>query len=128
MKNLSQLAGKLKACGHPLRLEILCVIERGEDTCVSELWNFDYIWEVYKPVKQRQWGYYVLPVLYQDRFVGRFDGKYDTKSGTFNVITYHEEPNGLPITHSAVEAAFNRFLRYLGGDTIKLPAKRKRRK
>jgi DNA-binding transcriptional ArsR family regulator len=39
MENLSQLAGKLKACGHPLRLEILCAIERGEETCVSELWN-----------------------------------------------------------------------------------------
>lgn len=29
----------LKACGHPLRLKILCAIERGEETCVSELWN-----------------------------------------------------------------------------------------
>ena len=29
----------LKACGHPLRLEILCTIERGEETCVSELWT-----------------------------------------------------------------------------------------
>jgi hypothetical protein len=92
---------------------------------ISELWDFEYRWEVYKPVKQRRWGYYVLPVLYQDRFVGRFDGKYDTKSGAFNVIAYHEEPNGLPITHSAVEAAFSRFLRYLGGDEIKLPIKRK---
>lgn len=29
----------LKACGHPLRLKILCAIERGEKTCVSELWS-----------------------------------------------------------------------------------------
>ena len=29
----------LKACGHPLRLKILCAIEHGEETCVSELWN-----------------------------------------------------------------------------------------
>jgi len=29
----------LKACGHPLRLRILCAIEKGEQTCVSELWN-----------------------------------------------------------------------------------------
>ena len=36
---MSEVSGKLKACGHPLRLEILCVIERGEETCVSELWN-----------------------------------------------------------------------------------------
>jgi len=29
----------LKACGHPLRLKILCAIQKGEETCVSELWN-----------------------------------------------------------------------------------------
>ncbi len=31
-------AAKLKVCGHPLRLKILCVIER-EDSCVSDLWK-----------------------------------------------------------------------------------------
>ena len=29
----------LKACGHPLRLKILCAIERGEHACVSQLWT-----------------------------------------------------------------------------------------
>lgn len=29
----------MKACGHPLRLKILCAIQMGEETCVSELWN-----------------------------------------------------------------------------------------
>jgi len=39
MDKISELAAMLKACGHPLRLKILCAIERGEETCVSELWN-----------------------------------------------------------------------------------------
>lgn len=39
MTNLTELATRLKACGHPLRLRILCAIARGEQTCVSELWT-----------------------------------------------------------------------------------------
>jgi ArsR family transcriptional regulator len=39
MDKITELAAMLKACGHPLRLKILCAIERGEETCVSELWN-----------------------------------------------------------------------------------------
>ena len=31
---------------------------------VQHIFDFDYMWEVYKPVAQRRWGYYVLPVFY----------------------------------------------------------------
>ena len=85
---------------------------------VKRLWDFDYVWEVYKPAKERRWGYYVLPVLYRDRVVGRFDGKHDKKTGTLNVFAYHVEPNGLDLDHEAVQAAFERFRAYLGAETI----------
>jgi len=39
MDAIGELAAVLKACGHPLRLQILCAIEKGEEACVSELWN-----------------------------------------------------------------------------------------
>ena len=39
MANIDELAAMMKACGHPLRLKILCAIQLGEETCVSELWN-----------------------------------------------------------------------------------------
>lgn len=32
-------AQKLKVCGHPLRLKLLCLIAKGEEPCVSELWS-----------------------------------------------------------------------------------------
>ncbi len=39
MDTVIEVASLLKACGHPLRLKLLCAIERGEEACVSELWN-----------------------------------------------------------------------------------------
>jgi DNA-binding transcriptional ArsR family regulator len=39
MAKIDEMAAMMKACGHPLRLRILCAIQMGEETCVSELWN-----------------------------------------------------------------------------------------
>jgi DNA-binding transcriptional ArsR family regulator len=39
MAKIDEIAAMMKACGHPLRLKILCAIQLGEETCVSELWN-----------------------------------------------------------------------------------------
>lgn len=85
------------------------------------LWDFEYAWEVYKPAKDRRWGYYVLPVLYRDRFVGRFDGKYDKKTGTLKVFAYHREPDGLDLDQETIQAAFERFRHYLGAASIDFP-------
>ncbi len=35
---LQEMSGKLKVLGHPLRLKILCLIEK-ESACVSDLWQ-----------------------------------------------------------------------------------------
>jgi hypothetical protein len=90
-------------------------------TGLKRLWDFEYTWEVYKPVSKRRWGYYVLPILYQDRFVARFDGRYDRSEKTLHVLTYHEEPNGLALFHPAIHNGFQRFLIYLDGERIVLP-------
>ncbi|KAB3532842.1 winged helix-turn-helix domain-containing protein [Alkaliphilus serpentinus] len=40
---------------------------------IKKLFNFDYKWEIYTPEAQRKYGYYVLPVLHGDRFIGRIE-------------------------------------------------------
>lgn len=40
---------------------------------VSHIFDFDYVWEVYKPAAKRTWGYYVCPLLYQGQLVGRIE-------------------------------------------------------
>jgi DNA-binding transcriptional ArsR family regulator len=36
---LEEYSRRLKACGHPLRLQLLFAIEKGENACVKELWK-----------------------------------------------------------------------------------------
>jgi uncharacterized protein YcaQ len=40
---------------------------------VRHIFDFDYVWEVYKPKHLRKWGWYVCPILYRDRLAGRID-------------------------------------------------------
>ena len=91
-------------------------------TALERLWEFSYVWEVYKPVEKRIYGYYVLPVLVGDRFVARFDGRYDRAEGMLNVLSYHLETHGLSEDDPAVRAGFARFIRYLGGERIAFPS------
>ena len=49
---------------------------------ISEVFGFDYAWEVYKVPEKRKYGYYVLPILYGANFVGRIDPKLDRANKT----------------------------------------------
>jgi uncharacterized protein YcaQ len=56
-----------------------------------ELFEFDYQLEMYKPVSQRRWGYFALPILYGDRLVGKLDAMADRKSGVLQVHAVHQD-------------------------------------
>jgi uncharacterized protein len=48
----------------------------------KQLFDFEYIWEIYKPVELRRFGPYTMPILWGDRLVGRFDARMDRSTGT----------------------------------------------
>ena len=54
-----------------------------------EVFEFDYALEMYKPAAQRRWGYFALPVLYDDRLVGKLDATADHKAGALRVNAVH---------------------------------------
>jgi uncharacterized protein len=87
----------------------------------SQLFGFDYVWEVYKPLPQRKWGYYVLPVLWGDRLVARFDAKLDRKSNTLIIPSFWLEEAATGNDKGFGEAfarGMARFMRFLGTDKL----------
>ena len=40
---------------------------------LRQVFSFDYTWEIYVPAAKRRYGYYTLPVVYGERFVGRIE-------------------------------------------------------
>ncbi len=81
------------------------------------LFGFDYVWEVYKPVEKRKYGYYTLPILWGDRLVGRFDSKLDRTTNTFVILGFwlEDESLGTDETFAAALArGFARFVAFLG--------------
>jgi uncharacterized protein YcaQ len=87
----------------------------------KSLFDFDYVWEVYKPVHLRKFGYYVMPILWGDRLVGRFDSKLDRTTNTFVVLGLWLEDKKLGKNEDFAEAlalGFQRFVKFLGAAKI----------
>jgi uncharacterized protein YcaQ len=87
---------------------------------VKELFDFAYIWEVYKPVADRRYGYYVLPILYGDRFVARFEPGQDKKNGTLIIKNWWWE-SGIKQSErmrNDLIQCFGQFLNFLGADNL----------
>jgi uncharacterized protein YcaQ len=57
----------------------------------KQLFDFDYVWEVYVPAHKRRWGYYVLPILYGDDLVARLDPKLDRTTMTLDIKGFWHE-------------------------------------
>jgi len=58
----------------------------------KRLFNFDYTLECYVPAAKRKWGYFVLPILWGDRLIGRLDPKADRKKGELIIKFLQFEP------------------------------------
>jgi uncharacterized protein YcaQ len=87
----------------------------------KKVFDFDYIWEVYKPVEKRRWGYYVLPILYGDDLVARLDPKLDRTTMTLEVKGFWLEDDA-PVEDAAFADALSkglvRFAKFLDAKKV----------
>jgi uncharacterized protein YcaQ len=91
---------------------------------LSSLFGFEYVWEGFFPPAKRRWGYYVLPVLFGDRFVGRIEPRIE--DGVVRVVDLWWEDGFAPRqAHGFVEAmrdALHAYLRFAGAKRIEWPS------
>ncbi len=76
---------------------------------VARLFDFDYQLEMYKPAATRLWGQFALPVLHEDRLVGKVDARSDRSSGRFVVHRVHEDVPFTRAMRDAVDAEIDAF-------------------
>ena len=82
----------------------------------SQAFGFDYTLEIWVPAAKRRYGYYVLPILEGDRFVGRVDLKTDRQRGELRVLGLWWEPkvNPAPKRRDRLEAALAGLAEFAG--------------
>jgi uncharacterized protein YcaQ len=89
---------------------------------LQPLFHFDWKWEVFTPEHQRRWGYYVLPIVLRDRFVGRIEPRIDRAEGLVRVLgLWWEEgfrPNRAEGFVDAMREALRAYLRFAGADRL----------
>ena len=56
-----------------------------------DIFSYDYQIECYVPQGKREYGYFCLPLMYRDRFVGRIDCKAHRNKNCFEIKTLHME-------------------------------------
>ena len=74
---------------------------------LNDLFDYDYQIECYVPEKKRKFGYFCLPLLYKDQFIGLMDCKSHRKNGGFEIKNLHLgadiNPPPLPLLAQAIE-------------------------
>ncbi|MBC8478909.1 MAG: YcaQ family DNA glycosylase [FCB group bacterium] len=86
------------------------------------LFNFDYALECYVPQPKRKFGYFVLPILWQDNFIGRMDAKAERKVKILIVRNLVFEPEFTRIQEvlPCLAAGLKSFAEFNGCDSIQL--------
>jgi uncharacterized protein YcaQ len=89
------------------------------------LFDFDYVWEGFFQPAKRRWGYYVLPIVFGDRFVGRMEPRIDAAEGSVQMLgVWWEdsfEPRRVEGFVEAMREALGAYLRFAKADRIEWP-------
>jgi hypothetical protein len=92
---------------------------------LEPLYDFEYRWEVYTPAAKRRWGYYVLPILFGDRLVGRIEPRIDRTAKAVRILGLIWERGFDPLEAPGFIAAFcdalEAYLAFGGAGTLIAP-------
>ena len=85
-----------------------------DKSLIFALWDYQYSWEIYTPAAKRKYGYYTLPILFGEKFVGRIEAVPDRKTGVLAVRNVWWE-DGIRCTkklYSALEQTLKKFAKF----------------
>ena len=104
------------------RLEFLAPLDPlfWDKAMIAALWNFRYSWEIYTPADKRKYGYYTLPILWGERFIGRIEAVADYKGSTLRVKNIWFEPD-IRLTkkmQTALDQTLTRFSKFNGCTSV----------
>jgi uncharacterized protein len=89
---------------------------------LGSLFGFDYVWELFIPPEKRRWGWYVLPMLFGDRLVGRIEPRIDRERGQVEVLDLWWEDDFAPRRSEgfvdAMREALRAYLRFAGATRL----------
>ncbi len=92
---------------------------------LGSLFGFEYVWELYVPPAKRRWGWYVLPILFGDRLVGRIEPRIDAADGSVQVLAVWWEdgfePDRAEGFVDAMREALGAYRRFAKADRIEWP-------
>jgi uncharacterized protein len=87
----------------------------------EQLFDFEYVLEMYKPAAKRRWGYFALPILHHDRLVGKLDAIADRKASRLRVHAIHEDVRFTRPVARAVQGEIEALASWLALDEVELP-------
>jgi uncharacterized protein YcaQ len=96
---------------------LICDRQRTE-----QLFNFFYRIEIYVPKEKRQYGYYVLPILHGERFIGRMDSQLNRKTGIYQIHALYPETEDdvTDETGKAIAASLRELIGFIGAKSLAL--------
>lgn len=110
--------------GLPDRVSFLAPLDNllWDRRMIQALFHFNYRWEVYKPITERQYGYYVLPVLFGEHLVARIEPRLEKKTRELVVLNWWWEETRPPhaLFQPQLQAALQRLASFLGAKSVRL--------
>ena len=92
---------------------------------LGSLFDFEYVWELFFPPAKRRWGWYVLPIAFGDRLVGRIEPRIDRAEARVQVLDVWWEdgfaPRRVEGFVDAMRDALRAYLRFAGASRLEWP-------